>query len=107
MKIKIKIPASSANLGSGFDCLSVALNLYNFYEFETHTKEFTQSYTSEISPFSIKENLVEKAYLKNCKRYALEAIPFHLHCNVQIPLCYRPRLFCECSFSRSFCPKFH
>ena len=85
MKIKIKIPASSANLGSGFDCLSVALNLYNFYEFETHTKEFTQSYTSEISPFSIKENLVEKAYLKNCKRYALEAIPFHLHCNVQIP----------------------
>ena len=83
MKIKIKIPASSANLGSGFDCLSVALNLYNFYEFETHTKEFTQSYTSEISPFSIKENLVEKA--KNCKRYALEAIPFHLHCNVEIP----------------------
>ena len=43
MKIKIKIPASSANLGSGFDCLSVALNLYNFYEVETHTKEMKQN----------------------------------------------------------------
>ena len=39
MKIKIKIPASSANLGSGFDCLSVALNLYNFYEVENTQKK--------------------------------------------------------------------
>ncbi len=85
MKIKIKIPASSANLGSGFDCLSVALNLYNFYEFETHTKEIKQSYTSDISQFSLKEDLVEKAYLKNCQQYGLETIPFHLHCYAQIP----------------------
>ena len=27
--IKIEIPATSANLGSGFDCLGVALNMYN------------------------------------------------------------------------------
>lgn len=27
--IKIKVPASSANIGPGFDCMGVALNLYN------------------------------------------------------------------------------
>ena len=85
MKIKIKIPASSANLGSGFDCLSVALNLYNLYEFETHTKEMKQNYTFEIAQFSLKEDLLTKAYLKTCNRYGLEEIPFHLNCHLQIP----------------------
>ena len=28
--IKIQIPATSANLGSGFDSLGVALNMYNY-----------------------------------------------------------------------------
>lgn len=31
---KVKIPATSANLGPGFDCLGVALNLYNIIEVE-------------------------------------------------------------------------
>lgn len=30
--IKIRIPASTANLGSGFDSLGIALNLYNYIE---------------------------------------------------------------------------
>lgn len=32
--IKIRIPASTANLGSGFDSLGIALNLYNYVEME-------------------------------------------------------------------------
>lgn len=28
--VKIQIPATSANIGSGFDCLGVALNMYNY-----------------------------------------------------------------------------
>lgn len=32
MKIKIKLPATTANLGPGFDCLGVALSLYNEFE---------------------------------------------------------------------------
>ena len=27
--IKIKVPATSANMGPGFDCMGIALNLYN------------------------------------------------------------------------------
>lgn len=32
--IKIRIPATSANLGAGFDCLGLAVNLYNYIEME-------------------------------------------------------------------------
>jgi homoserine kinase len=32
--ISIKIPATSANMGPGFDCLGVALDLYNYLEIE-------------------------------------------------------------------------
>ena len=32
--IKIQIPATSANLGAGFDSLGLAVNLYNFIELE-------------------------------------------------------------------------
>lgn len=32
MRIKIKLPATTANLGPGFDCLGAALSLYNEFE---------------------------------------------------------------------------
>ena len=32
--IKIKTPATTANLGPGFDCLGMALDLYNTFYFE-------------------------------------------------------------------------
>ncbi|MFZ5943485.1 MAG: homoserine kinase [Bacillota bacterium] len=34
--MQIRIPATSANLGPGFDCIGMALNLYNYIEFETN-----------------------------------------------------------------------
>lgn len=32
--IEVKVPATSANIGPGFDCLGLALNLYNTYKVE-------------------------------------------------------------------------
>lgn len=34
MMYQLRIPATTANLGAGFDCLGVALELYNYIEFE-------------------------------------------------------------------------
>lgn len=34
MKIKVKVPATTANLGAGFNCLGLALELYNNLELE-------------------------------------------------------------------------
>ena len=33
-KVRIRVPATSANLGSGFDCLGMAFQRYNVFEFE-------------------------------------------------------------------------
>jgi len=32
MIVKVKVPATTANIGPGFDCLGLALNLYNTVE---------------------------------------------------------------------------
>ena len=34
MKIKVSVPATSANVGSGFDALGLAVTLYNTATFE-------------------------------------------------------------------------
>ena len=33
MSIRVRVPATSANMGPGFDSLGIALNLYNEFEF--------------------------------------------------------------------------
>ncbi|MCL4423896.1 MAG: homoserine kinase [Firmicutes bacterium] len=37
MRVKVRVPATSANLGPGFDSLGMALDLYNYVEMETTT----------------------------------------------------------------------
>ena len=32
--VEVRVPATSANMGPGFDCLGVALNLYNRFQIE-------------------------------------------------------------------------
>lgn len=62
--IKIKIPATSANIGPGFDTLGLALNLYNTFEFyeieegleiigyeDSHNNESNLIYTSMLKVF--------------------------------------------------------
>ena len=40
--IRVRVPATSANMGPGFDTLGIAFNLYNEFEFseEGTTNEF-------------------------------------------------------------------
>jgi len=54
--IKVRVPATSANIGPGFDCLGLALNLYNEFIFE----EIEEGLTIEgCDPeFSNEENLI-------------------------------------------------
>ena len=57
-KIIIKVPATSANLGVGFDCLGLALNLYNKYQFEEASDFILEGFEEEYS----KDNLVLSSY---------------------------------------------
>ena len=55
--IRLKIPASSANLGSGFDSLALALNLYNYVEIEENDKLDIYSCDGSFVPRS-EQNLI-------------------------------------------------
>ncbi len=55
--IKIKIPASTANLGSGFDSLGIALSLYNYVEMEEADGCFISSKEGDEVPTG-EDNLI-------------------------------------------------
>ena len=61
--IKIRVPATSANLGPGFDCLGLALNIWNEVSFETASK-ITYHVTGEGAEKLNKgtKNLLTKAF---------------------------------------------
>lgn len=57
--IKFRVPATSANLGPGFDCLGLALNLYNTFEIEP-SEELILEHTEPR--FCNPDNLFVKAF---------------------------------------------
>lgn len=66
----IRVPASSANLGPGFDCFGLAWKLYNEVEFEQEEKLIVEGCDKR---FAGENNLVWCAYtktLENCGRRA-------------------------------------
>ena len=71
---RIKIPASSANLGPGFDCLGIALDLYNTFDVEIAETDLLEN-TEER--FNNPDNLFLKAWRMGC-----DAIGQHDHVHV-------------------------
>lgn len=65
MKLRIGVPATSANLGPGFDCLAIALDLWNEAEIEP-AADFRVEVTGEGSAQlpTDENNLVIRAYLR-------------------------------------------
>ena len=57
--ISIKVPATSANLGPGFDCLGIALGLYNTFDVEDCD---TLTLDGVDERFNGEDNLFVKAY---------------------------------------------
>lgn len=63
--IKITLPATSANLGPGFDTLGVALDIYNHFYVEKNDSLVIEGTSEE---FRSEDNLFYQAYLKALKR---------------------------------------
>ncbi|MBR2041012.1 MAG: homoserine kinase [Oscillospiraceae bacterium] len=70
--VKIRIPASTANLGSGFDSLGIALNLYNYVEMEIAEGCFISSADGSEIPAG-EDNLI---YLSAKKVFEKAGAPF-------------------------------
>src|ERR1041384_5097590 len=87
MNITIRVPATSANLGPGFDCLGLALDLWNETVL-TLAIEFTVQVSGEGKErlsFGEKNVIIQAAHkLAQCVGKRLP--PFHIDCINRIPL---------------------
>jgi len=89
--IKVRVPATSANLGAGFDSLGMALSLYNIVTINRilPTGEFVIEVsgegTRELS--AVKSNLIVTSYLEACSTWGIaEPKGFEMHSDNAIPL---------------------
>lgn len=63
--IKIKVPATSANLGVGFDCMGLAVSLYSEVAFEKCEQKLQINGCPE--KFQNEHNLIYQAFVKVCQ----------------------------------------
>ncbi|KRM67545.1 homoserine kinase [Apilactobacillus ozensis DSM 23829 = JCM 17196] len=77
--IKITVPATSANFGPGFDCLGVAVNLYNTFYFSDNNQGKLSIEGCPVE-FQNENNLVYRAFKIGCD-YLGKPVP-----NVQIKI---------------------
>ena len=79
----VRVPATSANVGVGFDCLGIALDL-------TATFLMTPAERLEVDGceerFRGEDNLVWQSYLEACRELGVEARPLHVTILSPIPL---------------------
>lgn len=73
--ISIKVPATSANIGPGFDCLGLALNIYNIFEISEDTDRLVIE--ADNPNIDIKKNEENLVYISIARLYkeAGKAVP--------------------------------
>jgi homoserine kinase len=91
VKIQVKVPATTANLGPGFDALGLALNLWNEAVFEANPRGCKgvtvtiEGEGAESLPASSENSIVEAA-LQMFERAGQPCEGFCLHCINRVPL---------------------
>ncbi|MET3616769.1 homoserine kinase [Peptoniphilus olsenii] len=80
--MKVKVPATSANMGPGFDVLGLALNLYNTFRFSL-SDESKIIERDEILP--IQDNLIYLSYKKTFQKFNMDCIPAEITVESNIP----------------------
>ena len=81
--IKIQVPATTANIGCGFDTLGMALTLYSTFTFE---KNDDYKITGCPEKYQNEDNLVITSYKKVFNKLNKEVIPVSLHIETDIPV---------------------
>ncbi|NLJ33745.1 MAG: homoserine kinase [Firmicutes bacterium] len=85
---RVQVPATTANIGSGFDCLGLALDLYNTLEVEEIGEGLEIQVFGEGAgelPHS-KENLVYRSLLRTYQELGITPPPLRLKMTNEIPL---------------------
>lgn len=84
---RIKVPASTANLGPGFDSIGLALSLYLTVEVYENNRWVVEPMTEEMAAFPRDENhFIIQVALKTAAKYGVELAPCRLKITSEIPL---------------------
>ncbi|MEG4499684.1 homoserine kinase [Microcoleus sp. F10-C6] len=90
--VTVTVPATTANLGPGFDCIGAALSLYNRFQFSrlepSATEKLKITVTGEEAA-KVKtddSNLAYQAFLKLYDRLQQSPPPAAIHIDMQVPL---------------------
>lgn len=84
---QVRVPASTANLGSGFDSIGLAVNVYctlTVFQSDAWSFEFTGS--SGIGKLPLEKNLIYKVVVAMAEKYQCEMKPHHVVVHTDIPL---------------------
>ena len=81
--IKVKVPATSANLGVGYDCLGIALDDYGVFYFEELEEGLIIEGCKE--EYCNEDNLIYQAYLKGMQALGLKCSGLHIIVDSDIP----------------------
>ncbi|MFT9597610.1 homoserine kinase, partial [Mesobacillus sp.] len=85
--LSVKVPASSANLGPGFDSLGVALNLYMEVQAERSDKWKVTPLSHSLTGFPGDENnFICQIAMKTAEMYKQEMPTLHVSVKSEIPL---------------------
>lgn len=80
--VLVRVPATTANLGVGFDVLGLALDLTATYTFAPATELLV---TGCDEQYCGSDNLVWTSYLAACDELGIEPQPLHIHEDCPIP----------------------
>ena len=83
MKVKVKVPATSANLGPGFDVAGLAVTLYNTFTFELLDEGLEIVGCPE--QFCNDENLTYQAFVEGAKACHLDFKGLRIECQGDVP----------------------
>lgn len=75
--LRIKTPATSANVGPGFDCLGIAFTIYNTFDVELSDSNILEGVEER---FNNEDNLFLQAYRKGCQAIGVSD---HIHVKFQ------------------------
>ncbi|MEG4247752.1 homoserine kinase [Microcoleus sp. Pol10D4] len=90
--VTVTVPATTANLGPGFDCIGAALSLYNRFQFSrlepsaTEKLKITVTGQEAAKVKTDDSNLAYQAFLKLYDRLNQSPPPVAIHIDMQVPL---------------------
>ncbi len=82
-RVTVRVPATSANVGVGYDCLGLALDLMATFTFEPAESLLIDGCPEQ---FRGEDNLVWTSYLDTCRRIYERPMPLHITIDSPIPL---------------------